>query len=87
MASGTGIVRLRLVQILAARLDADHCRNAERGRYDLLRLRRRVYGCDLPSVQVVDIRTEVPETKSPALFSRRRGAELGQGLGNKEQAI
>jgi primosomal protein N' (replication factor Y) len=62
-------------------------RNAAKGRYDLLRLDRRVHGGDPPPIEVVDMRREVAETKSPALFSRRLVDELRTTLEKKEQAI
>lgn len=62
-------------------------RNAASGRYDLVRLDRRVHGGDPPPLEVVDMRKEVAETKTPALFSRRLLEELKATLAAEQQAI
>ena len=62
-------------------------RNAQRGRYELVQLARRVHGGAPPPVHVVDMRTEIAETKSTGLFSRRLTKELTETLARKEQAI
>ena len=61
--------------------------NASAGRYDLIRLDRRVHGGDPPPLQVIDMRQEVAETRSPALFSRALITGLESVLERGEQAI
>jgi len=61
--------------------------NAARGRYELARLPLRVHGGAPPAVQVIDMRAEVAETKTPALFSRALARRLSEALERGEQAI
>jgi len=61
--------------------------NVERGRYQRIDLLRRVHGGSPPPIQVIDMRAELAETKSTALFSRRLHELLGETLQRKEQAI
>lgn len=62
-------------------------RNAQRGRYEICRLDRRVHGGDPPPLEVVDMRAEVAETKDPGIFSRRLREALTDVLKREEQAI
>jgi len=60
---------------------------ARDGRISRLVLRERVGGGRMPKVEIVDMRTEKPEEKGPALFSRRLLQLLRQALDRKEQSI
>lgn len=71
--------------------------NARRGRYRLLELPERVTRQDLPSVELVDLRTETdardPETRGPeapegpCILSSRLDAAIRKRLGRDEQVI
>jgi primosomal protein N' (replication factor Y) len=60
---------------------------AREGRVTRLLLRERVGGGRMPRIEVVDLRTEKPEGRGPALFSRRLQQLLRQALERKEQSI
>ncbi len=63
--------------------------NAERGRYQLLRLTRRVEARELPAVQVVDLRKEKAEKadRGSIIFSRDLREELRRVFDAGEQAM
>jgi primosomal protein N' (replication factor Y) len=60
---------------------------ARDGRITKLLLRERVGGGRMPKIEIVDLRTEKPEGKGPALFSRRLHALLRGALERHEQSI
>ena len=63
--------------------------NAEKGRYSLIRLTKRVESRPLPAVEIVDIRKEKgeKEDKGFVIFSRALREELGSVFSRGEQAI
>ena len=61
--------------------------NAERGKYQLLRLAERVSSRPLPRVQLVDMRQEFLETGKQATFSRALVTALEERLASREQAM
>lgn len=61
--------------------------NAQKGRYTLLTMDRRVADRPLPQVEMVDLRTEFQETGADHLFSRRLVEETQATLDRGEQAI
>jgi len=62
-------------------------RRAKEGRYELLRLDRRVHGKDLPAVQVIDMRVERPVGGAGGTFARPMATALRETLARGEQAI
>lgn len=62
-------------------------RNAESGKYDLLRLAERVDAQPLPTVQVVDMRVEARRRDSHPLFSHLLIEKVRGRLAQKEQTI
>ncbi|MGA7616585.1 MAG: primosomal protein N' [Thermoanaerobaculia bacterium] len=63
--------------------------NAARGKYELIRLTRRVEERQLPNVEIIDIRHEKGEKEDRGLiiFSQRMREELGRVFERGEQAI
>ena len=61
--------------------------NAERGKYALARLRERVAGRPLATVEVVDMRAEFRQTFSKVPVSRRLQTEIETQLARREQTI
>jgi primosomal protein N' (replication factor Y) len=61
--------------------------NAERGRYWLIEMRRRVANRPLPAVELVDMRAEFQQTGKEEVFSRRLIVETQATLDRGEQAI
>ena len=61
--------------------------NAERGRYALIEMPKRVNQRPLPEVELIDMRQEFQETGQEQLFSRRLIAETEATLARGEQAI
>ncbi len=61
--------------------------NAERGRYQLIRMGQRVAGRPLPRVELVDMRQEFRERGTDEVFSRSLIAETRATLDRGEQAI
>ena len=61
--------------------------NAERGKYTLLELPNRIEERPMPSVQLIDMRTEFLETRKQATFSRRLLEGVAHRLDNGEQTI
>ncbi len=61
--------------------------NAERGKYALLELPGRIEARPMPSVELIDMRTEFLETRKQATFSRRLLDGIAQRLENREQTI
>ena len=61
--------------------------NAEKGRYGLIEMRRRVADRPLPSVELVDMRTEFQQTGQEQIFSRRLIEETQSTIDRGEQAI
>ena len=61
--------------------------NAERGRYQHLRLPERIERRPMPVVEIIDLRQEFLETKKNALFSRRLVEAVTQKLALKEQVM
>lgn len=61
--------------------------NAERGRYGLIEMRRRVMGRALPEVELVDMRREFAEVLKEEIFSRRLVEETRAALHRGEQVI
>lgn len=61
--------------------------NVERGKYALLELPDRIGQRPMPSVELVDMRTEFLETRKQATFSRRLLEALSERLANREQSI
>jgi primosomal protein N' (replication factor Y) len=60
---------------------------AREGKLERLLLPERVGGGRMPNVEIVDLRTEKPEGKGPALFSRRLRTLLEGALARREQSI
>ncbi len=61
--------------------------NAERGRYGLIEMTRRVMGRPLPEVELIDMREEFQAVGKEALFSRALVAETQAALDRGEQVI
>ncbi len=61
--------------------------NAKRGKYKLYRLTSRVSERQLPSVEIIDLKTEFRETSAKSPFSRRLESELFKTIERGEQAI
>jgi primosomal protein N' (replication factor Y) len=61
--------------------------NAERGRYALVEMRKRVQARPLPAVETIDMRVEFRETGQEQLFSRRLIEAVRATLERGEQAI
>lgn len=61
--------------------------NAERGRYQHLRLPERIEQRPMPAVEIIDLRQEYLETKKNSLFSRRLVEAVTQKLAAKEQVM
>ncbi len=61
--------------------------NAERGRYGLMEMLRRVQDRALPAVELVDMRVEFRETGKEEIFSRRLLEEVRATLARGEQVI
>lgn len=59
---------------------------AMEGRYDLVEMKRRVNGKELPEVSIVDLREEV-KSGNPSPFSRELKAEIQKTLDEGNQAI
>ena len=61
--------------------------NAERGRYSLIEMRRRVMNRPLPAVELVDMRAEFQQVGREEIFSRRLIEETRETLSRGEQVI
>lgn len=61
--------------------------NADRGKYTLLRLPERIAQRPMPSVSVVDMRTEFLETKKQSTFSRQLMSDIRQRLAEHQQVM
>jgi primosomal protein N' (replication factor Y) len=61
--------------------------NAERGKYALLELPRRIESRPMPAVELIDMRQEFLETRKQNTFSRKLIDALGQRLEKGEQTI
>ena len=61
--------------------------NAERGKYDLLRMPERIERRPLPEVEIIDMRLEFVETKRQDLFSRALEEALRARLDAGEQVM
>ena len=61
--------------------------NAEKGRYQLVRMAERVAGRALPKVELVDMRSEFRETGKEEIFSRRLLDETRAALDRGEQVL
>lgn len=61
--------------------------NADRGKYELLRLPERVEGRPMPKVEVIDARQEFLETRKQATFSRALIDAVTERLENGEQSM
>jgi primosomal protein N' (replication factor Y) len=61
--------------------------NADRGKYELLRLPERVASRPMPEVQVIDARQEFLETRKQATFSRALIDAVTERLENGEQSM
>ncbi len=61
--------------------------NAERGRYALIEMRRRVMGRPLPEVELLDMRLEFQQVGKEQIFSRRLLQETREALDRGEQVI
>ena len=61
--------------------------NAERGRYELVEMRRRVMGRPLPAVELIDMREEFQAVGKEEIFSRALVAETQAALDRGEQVI
>jgi primosomal protein N' (replication factor Y) len=61
--------------------------NSERGRYQRIEMLTRVMSRPLPTVELVDMRTEFRETGKEEIFSRQLIAETQATLDRKEQVI
>jgi primosomal protein N' (replication factor Y) (superfamily II helicase) len=61
--------------------------NAERGRYALLELPARIEARPMPSVELIDMRTEFLETRKQATFSRRLMDAVAERIKSREQTI
>jgi len=61
--------------------------NAERGRYALIELSKRVMGRPLPTVELIDMREEFQAVGKEEIFSRALIAETQAALGRGEQVI
>jgi primosomal protein N' (replication factor Y) len=61
--------------------------NAERGRYALIELSKRVMGRPLPAVQLIDMREEFQAVGKEEIFSRALVAETQAALDRGEQVI
>lgn len=61
--------------------------NAETGRYTLIELPERIEKRPLPTVELIDMRTEFLETRKNALFSRRMIDAVHERLAAGEQAM
>ena len=61
--------------------------NAESGKYTLLELPARVEERPMPTVELVDMRTEFMETRKQGTFSRKLLDAVGERLKNGEQTI
>ncbi len=62
-------------------------RNANLGRYEMLKLHARATGRPMPKVELVDMRGERDERGKPRLFSRRLEQLLRETLARSEQTI
>jgi primosomal protein N' (replication factor Y) len=61
--------------------------NAEKGRYELVRMAERVAGRALPKVEMVDMRAEFREVGKEEIFSRRLIQETRSALDRGEQVL
>ena len=61
--------------------------NAEKGRYELIRMAERVAGRALPKVEMVDMRAEFREVGKEEIFSRRLVEETRAALDRGEQVL
>jgi primosomal protein N' (replication factor Y) len=61
--------------------------NAERGKYQMLRLPERIAQRPMPEVEIVDMRVEFLETKRQATFSRKLLEEITQRIAQGEQTM
>jgi primosomal protein N' (replication factor Y) len=61
--------------------------NAEKGRYELVRMSERVAGRSLPKVEMVDMRAEFREVGKEEIFSRRLLEETRAALDRGEQVL
>jgi primosomal protein N' (replication factor Y) len=61
--------------------------NAEKGRYELIRMAERVAGRALPKVEMVDMRAEFREVGKEEIFSRRLIQETRAALDRGEQVL
>lgn len=62
-------------------------RNAERGKYCLVRLADRIDGRPLPPVYVIDMRQEMSRRRGPVALSERLVRAIGERLDRQEQTI
>ena len=62
-------------------------RNVRGGKYDLLELTKRIDGCELPLVHVVDMRREILRRDSTVILSRPLVDALRQRFAAREQSI
>lgn len=61
--------------------------NAESGRYERLRLTRRIFDRPMAAVRVIDMRVEFQDLGPDVIFSRPLLEALGDRLSRKEQAV